>query len=154
MGTTITACLIFDKKLLVANVGDSSCFIVKDEALVKITKDHSLVQELVDNGTITEDEAQNHPNKNIITRALGTNETIIIDTFSLNIKDISKILLCTDGLTNELSSSEIYQIISKLDNESASLKLIEESKIKGGRDNISVIVFEGDGNNDRNYTGE
>ncbi|HEY5561147.1 MAG TPA: Stp1/IreP family PP2C-type Ser/Thr phosphatase [Clostridiaceae bacterium] len=145
MGTTITACLIFDKNLLVANVGDSSCFAIKDEALVKITKDHSLVQELVDNGTITEDEAQNHPNKNIITRALGTNETIIIDTFSLDLKEISKVLLCTDGLTNELTDSEIYEIISKSDNQSGSLKLIEESKIKGGRDNISVIVFEGDG---------
>lgn len=72
MGTTITACIIQNEKVVIANVGDSSCYIVKEENIKKITKDHSLVQELVDDGSITEEEAVNHPNKNIITRALGT----------------------------------------------------------------------------------
>lgn len=151
MGTTITACLAKDNKMFVANVGDSSCYIMRYNGIVKITKDHSLVQQLVDDGEITEEEAASHPNKNIITRALGTNIKVDIDIFKVDISDVFKIILCTDGLSNEVSISEMYDIILNNDNESACEKLIELSKLKGGRDNISVIVFEGECEYDRDY---
>lgn len=155
MGTTITACLIKEDKAIVANVGDSSCYIIdKDSKIKKITKDHSLVQQLVDTGTITEEQAKNHPNKNIITRALGTNKQIEIDTFGLDLKDIKNIILCTDGLTNYLTPEEICEIVLNHTQENSCRLLIEYSKQRGGRDNISVIVFEGECKDDRNFTRE
>lgn len=153
MGTTITACLIIKDRLLIANVGDSSCFIVKPNNITKITKDHSLVQQLVDSGSITEEEAVNHPNKNIITRALGTNISVDVDLFAIDIKDILKVILCTDGLTNVVGKHEIYDIIIKNNNKDACSQLVELSKMKGSKDNISVIIFEGECENvSRDYT--
>lgn len=150
MGTTITACLVKDIKMIVANVGDSSCYIMKHNGITKVTKDHSLVQQLVDEGSITEEEAITHPNKNIITRALGTNDFVEIDTFDIELYDIKKVILCTDGLTNGVNASEMYDIIFNNNNEESCEKLIELSKLKGGRDNISVIVFEGECKDDWN----
>jgi protein phosphatase len=145
MGTTITACFVTQKNVIVANVGDSSCFGIKGDALVKITKDHSLVQELLDLGTITEDEAYNHPKKNIITRAVGTSDSVDVDVFVID-KDVYNIyLLCSDGLTNEITNDEIMSIVS----ENKRLidvcpKLVNLAKYKGGRDNITVLLFEGE----------
>lgn len=150
MGTTITACLIKNKKMVVANVGDSNCHIITENAIHKVTRDHSLVQELVDSGSITEEEALKHPNKNIITRALGTSEKVKVDTYIKNITGIKKIILCTDGLTNLVKSKEIYDIINSNDNETSCKKLVELSKERGSRDNISVILFEGECKHDRN----
>ncbi|MBV7271941.1 Stp1/IreP family PP2C-type Ser/Thr phosphatase [Clostridium thailandense] len=150
MGTTITACLVKNNKMIVANVGDSSCYVMKLNGITKVTKDHSLVQQLVDEGSITEEEAESHPNKNIITRALGTNEFVEIDTFDIELSDITKVILCTDGLTNGVNTSEMYDIIFNNNNEESCIKLVELSKLKGGRDNISVIVFEGECEDDRN----
>jgi len=150
MGTTITACLIVNKRLFVANVGDSSCYFVKNDSINKITKDHSLVQQLIDNGSITEEEAVTHPNKNIITRALGTNPVVEVDIFEHDLCDVSKILLCTDGLTNYIRPKELLDIVLENESQVACEKLIELSKLRGGRDNISVIVIEGECKNDRN----
>ncbi|MFL0195962.1 Stp1/IreP family PP2C-type Ser/Thr phosphatase [Clostridium sp. WILCCON 0269] len=144
MGTTITACLVKDSEMIVANVGDSGCYIIEYSGITKITKDHSLVQQLVDEGSITEEEAAIHPNKNIITRAIGTNMSVEIDTFKVNLEDVSKVILCTDGLSNGVSMDEMYDIIIKNNNESSCKQLIELSNLRGGRDNISVIVFEGE----------
>lgn len=153
MGTTITACLIVKDKIIIANVGDSSCFIVNPDNITKITKDHSLVQQLVDSGSITEEEAVNHPNKNIITRALGTNVSVDVDLFIIDTKDVFKVILCTDGLTNVVSKHEIYDIIIKNNNNNdICSQLIELSKLKGSKDNISVIIFEGECENFGNYT--
>lgn len=152
MGTTLTACLLKNRQITVANVGDSSCYIIKQNEIIKITKDHSLVQQLIDNGTITAEEAVNHPNKNVITRALGTNRFLEVDIFELADEDVSKIILCTDGLTNEVSPSEICDVVMNNSNDVACEKLIQLSKYKGGRDNISVIVVEGECKNDRNFT--
>ncbi|WP_185648928.1 Stp1/IreP family PP2C-type Ser/Thr phosphatase [Clostridium sp. DJ247] len=154
MGTTITACLVKNKSMIVANVGDSGCYIMKNSGITKVTKDHSLVQQLVDEGSITEEEAISHPNKNIITRALGTNISVEIDTFSIDLSEVLKIVLCTDGLSNGVNASEMYDIILGSDNEDACRRLIELSNLKGGRDNISVIVFEGEGKYDRDYAGK
>jgi len=153
MGTTITACLIVKDELYVANVGDSSCYIIKDNVINKITKDHSLVQQLVDNGSITEEEAEVHPNRNIITRALGTNVSVEVDIFKESLGDINKIILCTDGLTNYVKPSELLQVVLENEDQAACERLIELSKMRGGRDNISVIVIEGECKNDRNLAG-
>lgn len=152
MGTTITACLIKNNNMVVANVGDSSCFSITKDGIKKITKDHSLVQQLVDTGTITEEEAMTHPNKNIITRALGTGEFVDVDIFNINLTESYKCVLSTDGLTNGVTTKEIYDIVIKNDNNVACMKLVELSKIKGSRDNISVIVFGGECKDDRNYS--
>ncbi|MFL0246997.1 Stp1/IreP family PP2C-type Ser/Thr phosphatase [Candidatus Clostridium stratigraminis] len=152
MGTTITACLITGNKMVVANVGDSRCYILENDNFHQITNDHSLVQELVDNGSITEEEAAIHPNKNVITRALGTTANVEIDIFSTDLRSVSKVMLCTDGLTNSLTKEEVYQIIIDNDCETSCLKLIELSKERGGRDNISVIIFEGECNDGRDFT--
>ncbi|MFT5872253.1 MAG: serine/threonine protein phosphatase PrpC [Clostridium sp.] len=155
MGTTITICLKKQNEMVVANVGDSSCFIIDNKRkLLKVTRDHSLVQQLLDNGTITEEKARNHPNKNIITRALGTNEIVEVDLFDVDLTNIIKVILCTDGLTNDVTYSEMYDIIMENDNITSCKMLIDLSKSKGGRDNISVIVFEGECRDDRNHIGE
>ena len=144
MGTTITVCLVKDKDMIVANVGDSSCYVVKYDGITKVTKDHSLVQQLVDEGSITEEEAAIHPNKNIITRALGTNKSVKVDIFKVNLEDVNRVILCTDGLSNGVNMNEMYDIIMDNNNEDACKQLIELSKLRGGKDNISVIVFEGE----------
>lgn len=143
MGTTITACLICKGKAIIANVGDSSCYVIKQDGIKKVTKDHSLVQQLVDSGSITEEQATNHPNKNIITRALGTNNSVEVDLFHIELVETDKVVLCTDGLTNSVSKNEIYDIATKNNNVDAVSKLIELSKLKGSTDNISVIILEG-----------
>lgn len=150
MGTTITACLIKEDKVLVANVGDSSCIVIKqDKTIKKVTKDHSLVQELIDSGSITFEQGLKHPNKNIITRALGTRKEVEIDLYELQLSDLFKIILCTDGLTNVVSLSEILDIVTNFNEDVASQKLIELGKKNGSKDNISVIVFRGADKNDR-----
>lgn len=150
MGTTITACLIKGSEMVVANVGDSRCYIIKEKEIVRVTKDHSLVQQLVDEGSITESEASSHPNKNIITRALGTKKTVEIDTYFLDLKEIKKVIMCTDGLSNLVKEQELYDII--MNNDNFCMELIDLSKSRGGKDNISVIVFEGECRYDRNYS--
>lgn len=144
MGTTITCCLVKGTDMIVANVGDSSCYVIDyKNSIKKITKDHSLVQQLIDSGSITEAEARIHPNKNIITRALGTSKDVRVDTFILSINDVRNVILCTDGLTNLLSSDEISKIVCENDSIASCRYLIDSSKKKGGNDNVSVIVFEG-----------
>lgn len=147
MGTTITACLITNNIAIVAHVGDSTCYLVNNESITKITKDHSLVQQLIDEGSITENQALHHPNKNIITRAVGTGKNIEVDTYEVQLHKSDIIILCTDGLTNEVTKEEIYDIITNNDNEDFNIicrRLVDLAKVRGGRDNISVLVFGGD----------
>ena len=147
MGTTVTACLITQDYAQVANVGDSCCFgiNISKREIKKITKDHSLVQELVDSGSISESEAVNHPKKNIITRALGTESKVSVDIFPIKNRIYDMYLLCSDGLTNELTRDEILEIILQ-ENEYNSVadKLVEKAKLNGGRDNITVLLFGGE----------
>ena len=145
MGTTITACLSYKGKIIIANVGDSSCFGIKNEKIYKLTNDHSLVQQLLDAGSISEEEAKNHPNKNIITRAVGTSEDVDVDIFTFDIGDFDRYLICSDGLTNEVTLEEINDILKReKNNESACETLINEANKNGGRDNITVILFGGE----------
>ncbi len=145
MGTTVTACLEVSDKVIVANVGDSSCFGVCGDKIIKITKDHSLVQELVDLGTITEDEAANHPKKNIITRAVGTSNVVNADIFVIDKDTYNIYLLCSDGLTNEVTKNEMVSVINKnKEFDNICDKLVSLAKSKGGRDNITVLLFGGE----------
>ncbi|GAA0078006.1 Stp1/IreP family PP2C-type Ser/Thr phosphatase [Clostridium sp. CTA-5] len=145
MGTTVTACLITKDFIHIANVGDSSCLAVKDRKITKITKDHSLVQELIDSGSITEEDAINHPKKNIITRALGTSRKVDVDIFPLKNNEYDLYILCSDGLTNELTNEEILSIINEEnDYTNAANRLVNLAKEKGGRDNITVLLFGGE----------
>ncbi|MCE5220421.1 MAG: Stp1/IreP family PP2C-type Ser/Thr phosphatase [Clostridium sp.] len=145
MGTTVTACFITENFIHVANVGDSCCFAIKHNEIRKITKDHSLVQELVDSGSISEKEAENHPKKNIITRALGTSSIVNVDVFQLDNNEYDLYILCSDGLTNELTKEEILQVVTEeKDYIKSANKLVNLAKEKGGRDNITVLLFGGE----------
>ena len=145
MGTTLVAALVYRNTIIVANVGDSSCFGIIDNNITKITKDHSLVQELIDSGSITEEEGRNHPKKNVITRALGTNNVVKIDIFKVDINTYDKYLLCTDGLSNEVLKEEILMEINDInDYNTACDKLVLLAKNLGGRDNITVLLFGGE----------
>lgn len=145
MGTTLVAALVYGGNIIIANVGDSSCFGIKDNNITKITKDHSLVQELIDSGSITEEEGRNHPKKNVITRALGTNKVVKVDIFKIDINTYDKYLLCTDGLSNEVLKEEILREISDInDYNTACDKLVLLAKNRGGRDNITVLLFGGE----------
>ncbi len=152
MGTTVTIAVVKDKHAVIGNVGDSRGYLFSNGILKRITKDHSLVQELLDNGTITNEEAFNHPNKNVITRAVGTNYTVKADYYDIDLEDIDRIILCSDGLTNEVTELELKNVL--IENKKDSCKaLIELSNLKGGRDNISIIIFKGECADDRNYIG-
>ncbi|MGG7077430.1 Stp1/IreP family PP2C-type Ser/Thr phosphatase [Clostridium sardiniense] len=145
MGTTITACLCYNNKVIVANVGDSSCFGVKDDIVYKLTKDHSLVQQLLDAGSISETEAMNHPNKNIITRAVGTSDNVEVDIFKFELNEYDKYLICSDGLTNEVTIDEMNNILKREKNNKLACEyLVDEANKNGGRDNITVMLFGGE----------
>lgn len=145
MGTTITACLLGVEKIYIANVGDSTTFGIKDNIIEKITKDHSLVQELVDLGTISAKEAVNHPKKNIITRAVGTNENVQVDIFEMEKNQYDLFLLCSDGLTNEVTNEQIISVMLNSESFNEACKnLIEIANKNGGRDNITVLLFGGE----------
>lgn len=141
MGTTLTATIVWSNKMLIGHVGDSRAYIVRKDSLLKITNDHSLVAELVRKGSISEQEAREHPQRNIIMRALGTSKDIDVDMITFEIIQYDKILLCTDGLTNMLSDSEIINIIKSAKNiEEAIQNLIIIANDIGGIDNITVIL--------------
>lgn len=142
MGTTVVAASCLGKYLLVANVGDSRLYVIGEE-IRQITKDHSLVEEMIRIGSIDRSAARNHPDKNIITRAIGANDTIEIDFFSVELKPREKVLMCSDGLTNMLEDEEICRIVQGSGSiESRAKELISAANDRGGRDNISVILIE------------
>lgn len=142
MGTTLVAVTIDEDYVTVANVGDSRMYIV-DDFITQITKDHSLVEEMVDMGGIDREAARTHPDKNIITRAVGVKQYVLVDFFDVSITEKEKLLLCTDGLTNMLNDNEIHRIISEsTDIEEAGRRLIEAANANGGRDNIAVVLVE------------
>ncbi len=142
MGTTLVVATIQDQEVTVANIGDSRLYVVNDK-ITQITKDHSLVEEMVTMGGIDREAARNHPDKNIITRAIGVKEFVIADFFAVSLEKEDKLLLCTDGLTNMLKDDEIHHIIkSNEDVEAAAKALIAAANEHGGRDNIAVVLVE------------
>ena len=142
MGTTMVACTLQEETLYVANIGDSRLYLLRDE-LQQITTDHSLVEEMVKIGNITESEARVHPQKNIITRALGIDEMVQADYFELQVQEGDVILLCSDGLTNMVEDEEIEYIIHHAGSlEEAGDKLIDQANYNGGSDNITAVLVQ------------
>ena len=144
MGTTIVVTTIVDRYAYTANVGDSRLYLLGD-TLNQITKDHSLVEEMVRLGEITEAEARNHPDKNIITRAVGATSNVDIDFFDYKVGPGGIILMCSDGLSNMVEDEEIRRILRRtISIEEKARVLVETANENGGKDNIAVILVEPD----------
>lgn len=143
MGTTVVAATCVGDTLEVANVGDSRLYIANEKEIRQITQDHSLVEEMVRFGGISREQARIHPDRNIITRAVGVEEDLKVDCFFVPLKKGDKVLLCSDGLTNMLEDDEIRRILEEKESvEDRALGLVEAANMRGGRDNIAVIIME------------
>lgn len=143
MGTTITACLKQVSKLFVAHVGDSRAYLLRNGEISQLTQDHSLVQELLRNGGINEEQALQHPQRNVLTRALGTEKSVQVDLYSIIISSGDLLLLCTDGLTRYLSQEELLSVINNApDINTAVRNLLCKALQSGGADNITIILAE------------
>lgn len=143
MGTTVVAATCTGDMLEVANVGDSRLYIADEKEIRQITQDHSLVEEMVRYEGISREQARKHPDRNIITRAVGVEEDLKVDCFFVPVKEGDKVLLCSDGLTNMLEDEEILRILNEeISVRERALKLVEAANNQGGRDNIAVIVIE------------
>lgn len=143
MGTTLEVCLIYNNKAFIGHIGDSRIYRIRKNIIRKLTQDHSYVQELVKDGTITKEEAVNHPKKNMLMKALGCTPFAEPD---ITVKGFLKddiIVICSDGLTNMLSDEEIYNIILQ-DIENSSTTLVNKANEQGGYDNVTVIVLHND----------
>ena len=140
MGTTLVVATVIDQTLYFANVGDSRLYLLNND-IRQLSKDHSLVQEMVRLGGINQEEAKHHPDKNIITRAVGAREKVDIDFFEYRLQKDDIILMCTDGLTNMVEDEMIFRIVKgSRDVVEAVERLVEKAKMNGGSDNIGVIV--------------
>ena len=142
MGTTLVAATVYDNILRVANVGDSRLYILGNE-ITQITRDHSLVEEMVSMGEINREQELNHKKKNIITRAIGGYDTVEAEMFSVDLKPNDCILMCTDGLSNMVEDADILKIVkSAPDIETAAKNLVAAANANGGKDNITVMIIE------------
>ena len=143
MGTTLVSAVAGERDAVICNVGDSRAYLIHNGEMMRITHDHSVVQTLVENGDITAEEARTHPNRNLITRALGPDETTLCDAFDVSFAHGDKILLCTDGLVVTATDEEICHIVcadkraeEKLDD------LIALAKAQGAPDNVTAVLIE------------
>ena len=143
MGTTVVAAALAGTRLVVANVGDSRLYLAGSE-MVQVTEDHSLVQQMVRLGELDPAEAKNHPDRNIITRAVGADENLTVDIYTVEAVPGDFILLCTDGLTNMVEDSVLFQILKENGKElpEKGKQLLDLANANGGKDNITVIVAE------------
>lgn len=143
MGTTLTTAILYKDILYIANVGDSRCYLLQDSKLKQITIDHSIVEELIRANVITQEEAKKHPGRNQITRAIGTDEMVIVDIFKCKFSKNSKILLASDGLTGFVDNNTIKEVITKNEEiNTLSEELVNIANDISGRDNISVILIQ------------
>lgn len=145
MGTTIVVVVLNQEFITVAHIGDSRCYILNNNGFAQITDDHSLVYELVRSGQISPEDAEHHPRKNVLMRALGTEENVIVDIKSLEWEENDILLLCSDGLTNKVSTQDIQNVLKEESEiEVKARQLIEKANEAGGDDNISVAVVKHD----------
>ena len=142
LGTTIVVALLTKNYLIFGNIGDSSGYVVKNNKLHKVTKDHTLVNLLVDAGNLTEEEAKTHPKKNVLMKALGASEKVELDIFDVDMES-DAIMLCSDGLTNMLTEEQIEKVLidEELEAEEKVEKLIMKCNSRGGNDNISIAYL-------------
>lgn len=143
MGTTIAAAIVKDGNACIAHVGDSRVYKISGKSISQVTKDHSLAQEMLDNGQLTQEEFKNYPKKNIITRALGVDENIDIDFDFTSLEEGEALILCSDGLSGLVSDEEILEIYNNSDFNDVCHKYIETANNNGGYDNITVVVMKG-----------
>lgn len=143
MGTTLVGGFLINGNVYIANIGDSRCYHISHNAIVQVTKDHSLVQHLVDTGEISDEEKANHPQKNYITRAIGIANEILSDMYRIHFEKGEYILLCSDGLYNLVSDEDIKKIVTSenLLDEKCDI-LIETANKNGGTDNITAVILE------------
>ncbi|MGI6010560.1 MAG: Stp1/IreP family PP2C-type Ser/Thr phosphatase [Ruminococcus sp.] len=142
MGTTVVAATVVGHYAYVANVGDSRLYIA-GQKMDQVTRDHSLVGEMLRMGELSKEEARTHPDRNIITRALGTGNDVAIDFFDVKLEKDAKIVLCSDGLYGMVSDEEMYDVLRECgDGSDPSVALMEKANENGGKDNIAVIVVE------------
>ncbi|HEY5537753.1 MAG TPA: Stp1/IreP family PP2C-type Ser/Thr phosphatase [Acetobacterium sp.] len=141
MATTLTMCILDGNDLCICHVGDSRAYIITKDEITRLTKDHSLVQILIDEGKITQEEAEIHPQKNVITRALGTDNSVKVDFYRYEINPDAIYLICSDGLFNMLSDHEIQTIVNENSLEDSAKMLIDSANENGGNDNITVVLF-------------
>jgi len=144
MGTTITVALVEDEHVAFGHVGDSRAYLIRDARMEQLTEDHSLVNELLKTGKLSREEAETHPQRSVITRALGTDPDVDVDTFSVRAEDGDLFLLCSDGLTDMVSEDSILEVVERNRNDiDGALKaLVREANRGGGQDNITVVAFE------------
>jgi len=143
MGTTIIAVIATENFLTIAHVGDSRCYLFNENGFNQITEDHSLVNELVRMGQISKEDAEHHPRKNVVLRALGTDVNLDIDIITMIFEQGDKVLICSDGLSNKVSEQEMMGILNT--NDTLQMKantLIEKANVNGGEDNITVVILE------------
>ena len=141
MGTTAVVAYVQEDTLYWAHVGDSRLYLYGQEGLHRMTKDHSMVQQLVEAGTITEDEVIHHPKRNMLTRAIGVYEAVEVDTGVVKVHQNERILLCSDGLSGYIKESKIEQVLSEENNESRALEdLVHLVYDAGARDNVTIVL--------------
>ena len=146
MGTTSVCAVVKDNQIHLANVGDSRAYRVSDDEICRVTKDHSYVQALIDEGDITEEQAREHPRKNEITRAVGIMPSIEVDTMKLTLDSDESLLLCCDGVIAHLSDDDIHKIIrDSPDPQTACQEIVDMANERGGSDNISLIILSSEG---------
>jgi protein phosphatase len=145
MGTTIVVVVLNQEFITVGNIGDSRCYILNNNGFAQITDDHSLVYELVRSGQISQEDAEHHPRKNVLMRALGTEAAVTLDIRSLEWEENDILLLCSDGLTNKVSTPDIHECLNDdSELEVKARQLIEKANEAGGEDNISVAIVKHD----------
>lgn len=141
MGTTVVAAILTDSALYVAHVGDSRCYVISQHEMTQLTRDHSIVQLMLESGQITPEEAKVHPKKNVITRAIGVEEMVDAEFNEYDLQPEDKVLICTDGLTNFMEQDEIARIIRDENFYEYPNLLIDGANENGGGDNITVVVI-------------
>ena len=142
MGTTFSSVIIEKGKIYIGHVGDSRVYAIKKNNIYQLTRDHSYVEQLIKNGTITREEAVNHPQKNVITRALGAEVIVETDISVRHFQKNDKLILCTDGLTNLVSDKQILETVQNCEScQDAAEKLVNMANDLGGTDNITVIII-------------
>ena len=141
MGTTLEICLIYNNKVYIGHIGDSRIYRIRKEFIRKLTQDHSYVQKLVKEGTITKEQAAHHPQKNMLMKALGCNAFVEPDVMVKGFLKDDILIMCSDGLTNMIDQETIYQMASKKNIEQASKDLVQRANDNGGYDNITVVII-------------
>jgi len=143
MGTTMVGTVVSGENALVLNIGDSRAYHITEDGIFKITRDHSVVEDMIDRGDITREEARCHPSKNLITRAVGTDTSVLCDLYTVHLQPEEFVLLCTDGLTNVISEQEIlYEVLHGENLDTCCQRMLEIVISRGAPDNVTIVLLQ------------